>query len=96
MRPEVSRKRNLVRYVGWYSNRARGERAKKASLQAGVAVPLPGEAPATEFAARARAAWAKLIRKVYEGCLKQLVQHLSTILEEVLHAKLYEVESARA
>jgi hypothetical protein len=30
------------------------------------------------------------------GRLKSLVQHLSKILEEVLHAKLYEVESARA
>jgi hypothetical protein len=58
---------HLVRYVGWYSNRARGERAKKASPQAGVALPSPGEEPANEFAARARAAWARLIRKVYEA-----------------------------
>jgi len=56
-----------VRYVGWYSNRARGERAKKASPQAGVALPSPGEEPANEFAARARAAWARLIRNVYEA-----------------------------
>ena len=54
-------------YVGWYSNRARGERAKKASPQAGVALPSPGEEPANEFVARARAAWARLIRKVYEA-----------------------------
>ena len=27
---------HLVRYVGWYSNRARGERAKKAGLSAGL------------------------------------------------------------
>jgi hypothetical protein len=33
----------------------------------GVALPSPGAAPATEFAARARAAWARLIRKVYEA-----------------------------
>ncbi|MGH8648883.1 MAG: hypothetical protein ACREUP_06210, partial [Burkholderiales bacterium] len=58
---------HLVRYVGWYSNRARGERAKKASPQAGVALPSPGGEPATEFAARAKAAWARLIRKVYEA-----------------------------
>ena len=57
---------HLVRYVGWYSNRARGERAKKAPLPAGFTLPSPGEEPATEFAARARAAWARLIRKVYE------------------------------
>ena len=53
----------LVRYVGWYSNRARGERAKKASSQADVAVPSPGEAPGTELAARAKAAWARLITR---------------------------------
>jgi hypothetical protein len=55
---------HLVRYVGWYSNRARGARAKKARLPAGVTLSSPGEAPATEFAARARATWARLIRKV--------------------------------
>ena len=43
---------HLVRYVGWYSNRARGERARKASPQASAALPSPGEEPATEFAAR--------------------------------------------
>ena len=58
---------HLVRYVGWYSNRARGARAKKARLPAGVTLSSPGEAPATEFAARAKAAWARLIRKVYEA-----------------------------
>ena len=30
---------HLVRYVGWYSNRARGERAKNALPQDGVALP---------------------------------------------------------
>jgi hypothetical protein len=60
---------HLVRYVGWYSNRARGERAKKVFTQAGAAlpVPVPGEDPATAFAARAKATWARLIRKVYEA-----------------------------
>jgi len=56
---------HLVRYAGWYSNRARGERAKKGRLPAGVTRSSPGEAPATDFAARAKAAWARLIRKVY-------------------------------
>jgi hypothetical protein len=56
-----------VRCVGWYSNRARGERAKKASPQTGAALPSRGEEPGNEFAARARAAWARLIRKVYEA-----------------------------
>ncbi len=53
--------------MGWYSNRVRGERAKKALPQAGVVLPSPGEEPANEFAARAKAAWARLIRKVYEA-----------------------------
>jgi len=57
---------HLVRYVGWYSNRARGERAKKAALAAGATLSSPFEAPANELAARAKAAWARLIRKVYE------------------------------
>ena len=52
---------HLVRYGGWYSNRARGEHAKKAPLATGVALPSTGEAPAAEFTARARAAWARLI-----------------------------------
>jgi hypothetical protein len=55
---------HLVRYVGWDSNRTRGDRAKEACLPAGVARPSPGEELATEFAARAKAAWARLIRKV--------------------------------
>ncbi len=42
-------------------------RAKKACLPAGVAVLSPAEAPANELAARAKAAWARLIRKVYEA-----------------------------
>ena len=58
---------HLVRYVGWYSNRARGERAKKGSPQADVALPPSGEQPSTEFSSRARAAWARLIRKIYEA-----------------------------
>ena len=57
----------LVRYVGWYSNRARGERAKKSSPSAAGALASSDEPMAIEFAARARAAWARLIRKVYEA-----------------------------
>ena len=58
---------HLVRYVGWYSNRVRGERVKKALPHDGFFLPSSGEAPATGFAARARATWARLIRKVYEA-----------------------------
>jgi len=56
---------HLVRTIGGYSNRARGERAKEASPHAGAALPAPSEQPSTESAARAKATWARLIRKVY-------------------------------
>ena len=53
---------HLVRYVGWYSTRVRGERARKAvpaeAVQAAEGAPV--------IAARARSAWARLIHKVYE------------------------------
>src|SRR2546422_7786051 len=58
---------HLVRYVGWYSNRARGERAKDRNDRD---APNPCAASAetvSEFAQHARAAWTRLIRKVYEA-----------------------------
>ena len=54
-----------MRYVGWYSNRVRGERAKKE--QSGVECCAAAVEPMTEYALRAKAAWARLIRKVYEA-----------------------------
>jgi len=39
----------------------------RGSRQARNTLPSPGEEPANEFAARAKAAWARLIRKVYEA-----------------------------
>ncbi len=48
---------HLVRYAGWYSNRASGERVKKASP--GAAPPAPSEEPMTDCAARAKAVWAQ-------------------------------------
>lgn len=58
---------HLVRYVGWYSNRVRGERAKRAAPEhASEALATPTE-PTSEVAARAKATWARLIRKVYEA-----------------------------
>ena len=59
------RTEHLVRYVGWYSNRVSGERAKKA--QGDASAPAGALEPVTEYAARAKAAWARLIRKVYEA-----------------------------
>lgn len=56
---------HLVRYVGWYSNRSRGARAKKE--QSGVEFPAAAVEPMTEHALRAKAAWVRLIRNVYEA-----------------------------
>ena len=53
---------HLVRYVGWYSTRCRGERARKAVPTAAVQAPEDAQV----VAARARSAWARLIHKVYE------------------------------
>ena len=54
---------HLVRYCGWYSNRSRVARAAK-----GVASPTGAVSePPAEFVSRAKAAWARLIRKVYEA-----------------------------
>ena len=67
LRHVPDRYEHLVRYIGWYSNRARGERAKSLNGRdalVGLAVPVE---PVSEFAARAKAAWARLIRKVYEA-----------------------------
>ena len=67
LRHVPDRYEHLVRYVGWYSNRARGERAK---AQKGRDVPSTCASPiepVSAFAARAKAAWARLIRKVYEA-----------------------------
>ena len=58
---------HLVRYVGWYSNRARGERAKLPKAQRTANTSTAALEPESEFAARAKAAWARLIRKVYEA-----------------------------
>ena len=53
---------HLVRYYGWYSNRARGER--KADTSANTATTLLlDETPADR---KSKANWARLIQKVYE------------------------------
>jgi len=44
----------LVRYVGWYSTRCRGERARPAAAPVAVQAPEEGQV----VAARARSAWA--------------------------------------
>ena len=54
---------HLVRYVGWYSTRVRGDRPRKAVPGAAMQAPEGGQVTA----ARARSAWARLIHKVYEA-----------------------------
>jgi hypothetical protein len=61
------RHEHLVRYVGWYSNRARGERAKALKAQQPAKTPVADEVPASEITISAKATWARLIRKVYEA-----------------------------
>ena len=58
---------HLVRYVGWYSNRAHGERAKRATQPGSTTNSTGLVEPTSDFAAKAKAAWARLIRKVYEA-----------------------------
>ncbi len=58
---------HLVRYVGWYSNRARGERAQALKAQDSVTQPPANVEYVSEFATGAKATWARLIRKVYEA-----------------------------
>ena len=51
-----------MRYVSWYSNRARGERAKALKAQDPATKSAASVEYVSEFAIRARA---RLIRKVY-------------------------------
>ena len=67
LRHVPDRYEHLVRYVGRYSNRARGERAKTPKGQDVPAMCASPIEPVSEFAARAKSAWARLIRKVYES-----------------------------
>jgi hypothetical protein len=60
---------HLVRYYGWYSNRARGTRkAGKADPEApdSVIEGVPEQVD-PEISRAARAAWARLIKTVYEA-----------------------------
>ena len=59
---------HLIRYYGWYSNKARGQRRKQA---AAAAAEQPGAASAVDAASvpvrsRASQTWAMLIKRVYE------------------------------
>jgi hypothetical protein len=62
---------HLVRYYGWYSNRARGERKRQAlaaeSENAVTAMLDEAVLVDPQFVKAARGNWAQLIRKVYEA-----------------------------
>ena len=64
------RSQHLIRYYGWYSNKARGVRRKVAAANAPVAqasaVVEPDKEEDTEIRKAARRRWAQLIKKVYE------------------------------
>jgi hypothetical protein len=55
----------LVRYCGWYSSRSRGARAARTAVSTNPASTVTEAL--SEYAQRAKAAWARLIRKVYES-----------------------------
>jgi hypothetical protein len=56
----------LVRYCGWYSSRSRGVRKAKGTSATAIVIDAVTEVLG-EYASRAKAAWARLIRKVYEA-----------------------------
>lgn len=59
---------HLIRYYGWYSNKARGMRRKQAEAAAAEspAGPSTGEAASAPSRSRASQTWAMLIKRVYE------------------------------
>jgi hypothetical protein len=54
-----------VRYYGYYSNKARGQRRKLPNSPAAITPVAPPETEPDDFRRHARRAWARLIRKVY-------------------------------
>ncbi len=50
-------------YCGWYSSRSRGARAARTAVSTNAASTVTEAL--SEYAQRAKAAWARLIRKVY-------------------------------
>ncbi len=55
---------SLVRYIGWYSSRSRGERAKKEKLTRGG--DGPGRFTIARYRRDYRRTWAMLISRVYQ------------------------------
>jgi len=101
--PEVGE--HLIRYYGWYSNKKRGERAKR------LRKPEDNGAPVRPPTAReARKKWAALIRQVYEtdplicpkcGSEMKRIAFIepgqSEVIEKILrHCGLWDEDPARA
>jgi Transposase zinc-binding domain/Putative transposase len=93
----------LVRYCGYYSNKARGQRRKRQQATASVtsvATPLP-EPDQDDFRRHRRRAWARLIRKVWRAdplvCPKcsgplriiSFIENSSAIEKILRHLKLW-------
>ena len=65
-KPIPDRNEQLVRYCGWYSSGSRRVRMAKGATA--VATTASGAIEVLdEYASRAKAAWARLIRKIYEA-----------------------------
>lgn len=69
------RHEHIVRYVGWYSNRARGQRAKALKAQQPAKTPVATEAPVSEIGVSGKATWARLSRKVYEEPIRSYARN---------------------
>lgn len=63
-----NRGQHLIRYYGWYSNRARGERKKSGVTETAHVASAAEDDPDrdAEYRNAARRNWARLIKKVYE------------------------------
>ena len=96
---------HLIRYYGWYSNKSRGQRAKRQPLAAAATAAAARSPTARE----ARKGWAALIKQVYEtdplACPKcgspmriiAFIERRQTdVIEKILrHCGLWEESSAR-
>ena len=102
------KREHLVRYYGWYSNKSRGMRAKRAGDNGGEAqgAATEEEPPGSR---EARRRWAALIRRVFEvdpltcpkceGTMRVvsfIERHQSDVIEQILrHCGLWDPPGAR-
>ena len=64
--PSSHQTMSLVRYFGWYNSRARGMRRNSAAEDSPGIIEGAPEHVDPELSCAAKAAWARLIEKVYE------------------------------